>query len=163
MARHEIILSRDKRGLHTGRVKPLIWRAIQTALDAEGINVPCEISVMITDNDGIRKINKAFRNIDAPTDVLSFPMQELTPGAFSADDGEISPESGLFPLGDIVLSMERIRTQALEFGHSVHREMAYLTVHSVLHLLGYDHVDEGVEKRQMRTREKEIMTRMGDL
>ena len=119
--------------------------------------VPCEINVLVTDDQGIRAINKATRNIDKETDVLSFPMFTLEPGNFPGNvSSYIDPETGLFPLGDLAISMERARDQAKRFGNTLKREVGYLTIHSILHLLGYDHVDEGEQKRQMRTREEII-------
>ena len=99
--------------------------------------------------------------MDKPTDVLSFPMNEFEPGRFDAEKAEIDEETGLVILGDMVLSLERARAQGNEYGHGEEREIAYLTVHSVLHLLGYDHVDEGPLKRQMRYREEAIMKGIG--
>ncbi len=131
---------------------------ITAALDAEGVTVPCEINVLLTDDAAIRAINRRTRGVDRPTDVLSFPMFEFTPGAFPADvSADIDPETGLLPLGDMVLSLERAAAQAREYGHSLRREAGYLTIHSVLHLLGYDHLDEGPMKRQMRAREEAIL------
>ena len=161
MKKHRIYVRRARPGLGGGLDLSLIRRSIRTALNAQEVNIPCEVSVLITDDAGIREINREFRETDAPTDVLSFPMQVLTPGAFRHDPGELDPESGLLPLGDIVLSADRVADQAARFGHSAARETAYLVVHSVLHLLGYDHLDEGPEKRAMRAREEEIMNEVG--
>ena len=130
--------------------------AVRTALAAEGMDFPCEVDILLTDNTGIHALNRAYRNVDAPTDVLSFPAWDARPGPEDAD-----PETGLVPLGDMALSVERAAAQAREYGHSVQRELAYLTVHSVLHLLGYDHVDEGPEKARMRAREEAILREMG--
>ncbi len=135
----------------------LLRRCIRTALDAEGVDMPCEISVLITDDGGIRVINRDFRQKDAATDVLSFPMQTLVPGHFSPDLPELNRDTGNLMLGDIVLSYERIAEQAIEYGQSFNREMVYLAIHSVLHLLGYDHMDESDEKRRMRAREEAIL------
>ena len=135
-------------------------RVITAALDAEGVEVPCEINVLVTDDEGIHQINLEQRDIDRPTDVLSFPMFELEPGQHP-DEMDADPETELVPLGDMVISLERAREQAGEFGHSVEREVCYLTVHSVLHLLGYDHMDEGPMKAQMRAREEEILGALG--
>ena len=127
------------------------------ALDAEQIPVPCLISVMLTDEEGIRRVNRDFRGIDRATDVLSFPLNELSPGAFDPELCERDPETGAVMLGDMMISLPRCEAQGEEFGHGFEREIMYLSVHSVLHLLGYDHVDEGEMKRQMRQREKFIM------
>lgn len=139
----------------------LLRRCIRVVLNEEGVDMPCEISVLITDDDGIRMINRDFREKDMPTDVLSFPLQVLTPGDFNPDMTEINRDTGCLPLGDIVLSADRIAAQASEYGQARNREMAYLTVHSVLHLLGYDHMDEGEEKRRMRAREEAILQEAG--
>lgn len=135
----------------------LVRRSIRTALMEEGVNIPCEISVLFTDDAGIQVINREQRNIDAPTDVLSFPAFQFTPGRFDPRDGAPDPETGRLPLGDMALNLDRIRSQGEEYGHGPKRETAYLTVHSVLHLLGYDHLDEGVQKKQMREKEEKIM------
>jgi len=140
---------------------PLIKRCAWVALRVEGIDVPCEISVLITNNQEIRRINKQFRGIDRVTDVLSFPMQELTPGKFKNDPGMVDPATGLLPLGEIVISAARVEKQAQKFMHTRERETAYLTIHSVLHLLGYDHYGGTEETRRMREREKKIMWELG--
>ena len=139
----------------------LMERVISAALEAEGVATPCEINVLITDDEGIHQINLEQREIDRPTDVLSFPMFEYVPGEPPVDDGDADPATGLTPLGDMVISLERCRAQAEEFGHSVERELCYLTVHSVLHLLGYDHMDDGPQKAQMRAREEAILGALG--
>ena len=134
-----------------------ISKCIAATLEAEKIGVPCEINVLITDDVGIHGVNLASRQIDRPTDVLSFPMFQLQPGNPPTDWEEYKdPETDLVPLGDMCISLERARQQAKEFGHSVKREVGYLTIHSVLHLLGYDHLDEGPMKKQMREREEAI-------
>lgn len=138
----------------------LIRRTIRTALAAEGLTAPCEVDVLLTDDDGIHEINRELRQVDRPTDVLSFPEFELTPGQLP-DPEDADPGTGLIPLGDMVLSMERVAAQAREYGHSKRRELSYLVTHSVLHLLGYDHLDEGPMKAQMRAREEAIMALLG--
>jgi len=158
--RHKIIISRADGVNAAYELCGLVRRAIVTALDAEGVYVPCEISVLFTDNEGIREINNDMRGVDSATDVLSFPMYEFTPGEFEVDSMMLDEESCRLPLGDMALSIDRIKEQAVDFGHSLSREAAYLTVHSVLHLLGYDHLDEGEMKKQMREREEEIMTEL---
>ena len=132
-------------------------KSIEATLAAEKVYLPCEINVLVADNPTIRAINKASRNIDRETDVLSFPMFQFEPGKLPKDLSEyLDPETGLLPLGDMAISYEKATVQAKEFGHSVKRELGYLTIHSVLHLLGYDHVDEGPMKKQMRAREEAI-------
>ena len=133
---------------------------ITAALKAEGVDVPCEINVLFTDDEGIHQINLDMREVDRPTDVLSFPMFDLEPGEHPTGE-DADPASGLIPLGDMCISLERAAAQAAEFGHSVQRELCYLTVHSVLHLLGYDHMDEGPMKAQMRAREETILESLG--
>lgn len=138
-------------------VTAVIRKCIDTTLQAEGITADCEINVLITNDRGIRTINKASRNIDKATDVLSFPMFQLEPGNPPQDWEEyLDMETDLCPLGDMCISLERATMQAKEFGHSVKREVGYLTIHSMLHLLGYDHLDEGAQKKQMRAREETI-------
>ena len=138
----------------------LLTKTIVAALDAEGVEIPCELNVLLTDDAGIHQINLEMREVDRPTDVLSFPMFDLRPGEHP-EKGEEDPETGLVPLGDMCISLERAAAQAGEFGHSVERELSYLTVHSVLHLLGYDHMDEGPMKRQMRVHEEFILDKLG--
>ncbi len=155
--KHEIYVSREKSGLGHNNAAALIKKSIEKALSAEGIDKPCLISVMLTDDEGIHEINREFRGVDRATDVLSFPLNELTAGEFDESLCEHDPESGSIMLGDMMISLERCEAQGEEFGHGFEREICYLTVHSVLHLLGYDHVDEGEMKAQMRAREKTIM------
>ena len=138
----------------------LVRRTIRAALKEEGVRVPCEVSVLFTDDEGIRELNREQRQVDSATDVLSFPAFTFVPGAFDPAEGEPDPDSGRLPLGDMALNLDRIRSQGEEYGHGPKRETAYLTAHSVLHLLGYDHLDEGEQKRQMREREEIIMRKM---
>lgn len=135
----------------------VIRQCIDAVLKAEGVQVPCEINVVITNDDGIQQINHAMRSIDQPTDVLSFPMFEMTAGQLPEDwEPYLDPDTERCPLGDMALSLERAIKQAETFGHSARREVGYLTIHSMLHLLGYDHLDEGEQKAQMRAREEAI-------
>ena len=157
MAKLKLNLTYEKPSLLNVPVIRNIRRCVEATLDAEGITALCEINILVTDDIGIHGINKAARNIDRPTDVLSFPMFELVPGNPPTDwSGYLDPGTNAVPLGDMVISLERARAQAKEFGHSVKREVGYLTIHSMLHLLGYDHLDEGEMKRQMRAREEAI-------
>ncbi len=138
-------------------VTSIVRKCVEAALQAQGVEVPCEINVLVTNDKGIQAINLASRNIDSPTDVLSFPMFSFEAGKLPENwDGYIDPETGLCPLGDLAISLERAVAQAKSFGHSTRREIGYLTIHSILHLLGYDHLDEGPQKAQMRAREEEI-------
>lgn len=160
--KHQIIVRYTNRRDKNPTLTVHLHRCITAALAAEGVNVPCEINVLVTDDEGIRAINNATRNIDSATDVLSFPMFQFTPGAFPEDVSEdIDPQTGLLPLGDMAISLERARDQAKRFGNTTRREIGYLTIHSILHLLGYDHMDEGEQKRQMRTREEIIAAELG--
>ena len=157
--KHYIPVTMDVPGLHMG-LRAFIRKVIRTALLEEGMTLPCEINVRVTNDQGIHEVNREMREVDRPTDVLSFPMFDLQPGEHP-DELDADPATGLIPLGDMVLSMERVEAQAKEFGHSKKRELAYLVVHSVLHLLGYDHLDEGAMKAQMRGREEAIMEVLG--
>ena len=154
---HEVYVSREVKNLGHRNAAALIKKAVKMALDAERVDTPCIVSVMLSDEEGIRRVNAEFRGIDSATDVLSFPLNELRPGQFDADACERDPETGSVMLGDMMISLPRCEKQGEEFGHGFEREIMYLTVHSVLHLLGYDHVDEGEMKAQMRAREKLIM------
>ena len=132
----------------------LIRRACTATLREQAFGSGAEISVMLVDDQQIQELNRRHRNIDRPTDVLSFPLGE--DGVYDCD-----PETGLLQLGDIVISLERAAAQAEEYGHSFEREVAYLTVHSVLHLLGYDHVAGGREAMVMREHEEAVMDELG--
>ena len=155
MAEHQIIL--DSEVEVSEQVVERVHQVIHAALDAEGVTLPCEISVLLTDDEGIHQVNLDMRNVDRATDVLSFPMFELEPGVPPEGEDYLDLDSDLCPLGDMCISLERAQAQAEEFGHSLEREICYLTVHSVLHLLGYDHLDEGPMKAQMRKREETIL------
>lgn len=138
-------------------INAIIHKCVETTLAAEGVDVPCEINILVTNDKGIRAINQACRGIDKPTDVLSFPMFQLEAGSPPEDwNAYMDPETDMCPLGDMAISLERAIAQAKEFGHSTRREVGYLTIHSMLHLLGYDHLDEGPQKAQMRGREEAI-------
>lgn len=158
MARHTILVSGEVP--YPRYAERLVKKSIRTALRMEGVSVPCEVNVLFTDDEGIQELNREMRDVDRPTDVLSFPAFSFTPEAFDPEDGEPDPESGNMPLGDMALNLDRIRKQGEEYGTGEKRETAYLTVHSILHLLGYDHTDEGEQKKQMRRREDEIMKEM---
>lgn len=134
-------------------IRMLVRRCCNAVLQMEKFQGPAEISVTFTDNKGIKELNKQYRNKDIETDVLSFPMGEN--GVYDTD-----METGAKILGDVVISMEKARDQAELFGHSLQREVGYLTAHSVLHLLGYDHM-ENLEKVRMREKEELIMEQLG--
>ena len=155
--RNKINLVFEDGGLKRLPIAANIKTCINAVLKQEGVPVKCEINVLVTDDKGIRTINRTARNIDKPTDVLSCPMFELAPGELPGDWTPFQdPDTGLVPLGDMCISLERAVAQAQEFGHTTRREVGYLTIHSMLHLLGYDHLDEGPQKRQMRAREEAI-------
>ena len=154
---HKINLTFDIFTIQQPLVASIIKKCINATLQAEGVTADCEINVLVTNDKGIHAINLASRQIDRPTDVLSFPMFQLEPGNPPEDWEEYEDfETGLVPLGDMCISLERAQAQAKEFGHSAKREVGYLTIHSMLHLLGYDHLDEGPMKAQMRGREEAV-------
>ena len=132
----------------TSDLEKLIETVIEKAFEYENVE-PRNVSVLICDNDEIKKLNGQFRDIDSPTDVLSFPMYD--------EDGELDPDE----LGDIVISLERAAAQAEEFGHSLRREVAFLTAHSMLHLLGYDHVDDKEGEEIMCEKQERVLTSLG--
>ena len=155
--KHRIVIRCEGRSLRDFALKQQISKCITAALAHQGVNTPCEINVLVTDDAGIQVVNRESRHMDKPTDVLSFPMFQLIAGEPPTDWTDFQdPETGLVPLGDMCISLERAIAQAKEFGHSTRREVGYLTIHSMLHLLGYDHLDEGPQKRQMRAREEAI-------
>ena len=158
--RHDIPVEADVPGVSEG-TRAFLRRCVRTALSAEGVDFPCEVDILVTSDAGIRELNREQRGIDAPTDVLSFPALELRPGELPDPSADADPATGRVPLGDMAISMERAAAQAKEYGHSNRRELAYLAVHSVLHLLGYDHMDEGPEKARMRAREEAILSKLG--
>lgn len=134
--------------------KELLTSAVRASLEVEGIKEPAEVNITFVSDEGIRRINRDFRNINKSTDVLSFPLGEN--GIY-----DINPENGRLLLGDVIISVEHAVKQAETFGHSFEREMAYLTVHSLFHLMGYDHIDEAEEKRIMREREEKALSVIG--
>ena len=141
----------------TYKLKMLLRRAMEQTLDFEQYRNDVQISVTLTDDEGIHELNARFRGVDAPTDVLSFPLFDFEG---ETDEPPID-ELGENMLGDIVLNLDRARAQAEEFGHSFEREAAFLTVHSMLHLLGYDHETGEEDEADMRARQSAIMERMG--
>ena len=155
---HELIIETEVDGAE--EYADLLRQVIPAALEAEGVAVPWEVDVLFTDDEGIHQINLEQREVDRPTDVLSFPMFDLQPGEHPTE-ADADPGTGLVPLGDMVISLERAKAQGEEYGHGTRREVAYLAVHSVLHLLGYDHRDEGPMKAQMRAREEAILEQLG--
>ena len=157
MSNIKINLTFQCRTLQRLTVASIIRKCIRATFREENIDVPMEINVLVTDDENIRLINATSRNIDKETDVLSFPMFDLKAGDPPKDWTDyLDPDTGLCPLGDMAISLERAKEQAATFGHSLKREVGYLTIHSMLHLLGYDHLDEGPQKAQMRAREEFI-------
>ena len=156
--RHKINLVFEQLSLQRLVIGNIIRKCIYATLDAERVSAPCEINVLVTDDAGIQIINRESRELDKPTDVLSFPMFQLEPGNPPTDWVDYQdPASGLVPLGDMCISLERAIAQAQEFGHSTRREVGYLTIHSMLHLLGYDHEYEE-ERAEMRLREEKALS-----
>ena len=140
-----------------------VRETVLSALDYEDCPYECEVSVLLTDNAGIQEVNRTMRGIDRPTDVLSFPSAEYeSPADFDGleEQDVFNPETGEYILGDILISAEKVRSQAAEYGHSERRELAFLTAHSMLHLMGYDHEDEE-ERRIMEERQEAILQRIG--
>ena len=145
----------------------LAEKIVDFCLDYSAFPYEAEVNLTLTDNDGIHEINKAFRNIDRPTDVLSFPMLNYeTPGDFSFLDDEnnddFNPDTGEAMLGDIIISVDKVYEQAESYGHSVEREFAFLITHSMLHLFGYDHMEEE-EAKVMEEKQRDILQKMNIL
>lgn len=155
MAIAKVIISNRQKEIKipTG-IRLLMRRCCEATLQTEKFPEQAEISISFISNDEMKRVNKEFRNVDAVTDVISFPLGEN--GVYDRN-----PESGALLLGDIVISLQKAQQQAELYGHSLQREVAYLTVHSVLHLLGYDHVNGGMEQVHMREREETVLAKLG--
>lgn len=132
----------------------LIRRSCAAVLENQNFENAAEVTVTFVDDERIHELNKKFRNVDKSTDVLSFPLGEN-------GEYDLNPETNALQLGDIVISVEHAMKQSVEYGHSFEREMSYLTVHSMLHLLGFDHVNGGMEAVRMRDTEETVMTALG--
>jgi len=160
---HRVRAASIKRGLDIGaQGRALIKRAALEALLRQQADLPCEVNVLYTDDAGIRRINLGQRGVDKPTDVLSFPLYDFVPGmSLRAQKPEKSPESGRVWLGDIVISAETLRRQANEYGHGENRELAFLTVHGMMHLLGWDHTRGADEERAMFDATERILQKLG--
>lgn len=141
-------------------VENLIKQTIRTCLNYENFIIPYEVSVTITDNDEIKDINNEHRGINKPTDVLSFPMTNISSGKYDIEELKYDMDEGVLLLGDIVISFEKAIEQANEYGHSVHREIAFLTAHGMMHLLGYDHMNKN-DELIMFTKQEEVLKIMG--
>ena len=151
--------------LPEGSAEALARKVIEAGLEEAGCPYEAQVSLLVTDDAGIQEMNRQFRNIDAPTDVLSFPLQEFpAPGDFSKIDEEGSgcfdPDTGELLLGDIVINAARVISQAREYGHSQEREFAFLIAHSILHLTGYDHMEDA-QREQMEASQRHIMDAVG--
>ena len=144
----------DEKGLLDAQTRALMQTCSQAAQRAEGVTLPLSVFIRVTDDDEIRTINREQRGVDRPTDVLSFPL---------GVDGkyDISKETGCALLGDVVISLETAMRQADLYGHSLEREIGFLTVHSMLHLLGYDHETSPLEARKMREKEEQVLGELG--
>lgn len=155
MEKIKVIIKNDQKAVKipTG-IRLLLRRCCNAVLVMEGFTDSAEISVTFVDEEQIHVLNKEHRGVDRPTDVLSFPLGEN-------GEYDVNPENGAKMLGDIVLNIPRVVRQAEEFGHSFQREIAYLTAHSMLHLLGYDHIEGGIESVHMREKEEEVMKQLG--
>lgn len=143
----------------------IIQEIVEEAVDYEDCPYEAEVNVLLTDNEGIRQINRQYRQIDSPTDVLSFPMADYDePADFDRLEEQgadyFNPETGELLLGDIVISVDKVKEQALKYGHSESRELAFLVAHSMLHLFGYDHMEDE-ERRVMEGKQEEILERKG--
>lgn len=157
-----IILENEYQGIIDIPYEKIAHEVIEAAIDYVDCPYECEVNVLLVDNDTIHQINKEQREIDRPTDVLSFPMADYpAPGDFSEieeDDMLFHPETGEFLLGDIVISMDKVWEQADAYGHSREREYAFLIAHSMLHLFGYDHMEED-ERKEMEEKQEEILVK----
>lgn len=155
MDKLKVIISNHQKNVKIPAGLRLMLRRCCTAvLRMENFEGNAEVNITFVDNEGIREMNAKFRSKDAATDVLSFPLGEN-------GEYDVNPDTGCKELGDIVISVERAQLQAEEFGHTFQREMGYLTVHSILHLLGYDHVNGGLEQTLMREKEEEALASLG--
>lgn len=137
----------------TKQIQELLERVVAVSLKNEKFLIPSEVSFMLVDDERIQEINQEQRNIDKPTDVLSFPVVEMINGKIISTCGDYDMDENLLVLGDIVLSMERAKQQSEEYGHSFEREFAFLASHGIFHLLGYDHENEDDEKEMMEKQE----------
>ena len=140
-------------------IKELINSAVNLSLESENVIIDSQVSIYFVDNDEIHRINKEQRDIDRPTDVLTFPMAEFENGKLNLIAGDIDPDEGLLILGDIVVSLEKAKEQAEAYGHSLEREVLFLITHGMFHILGYDHLDEETEK-EMISKQEDILHKL---
>ncbi len=151
----EIIIENEQDIIEVNdKLKDIINTAVEKSLEHEGFEIPSETSIVLTDDNGIHQLNKQYRDVDKPTDVLSFPILDILKGQINQDSGDIDKDKELILLGDIVISLETVKRQAEEYGHSFNRELAFLTTHGMFHLLGYDHMNEADEKEMLEKQEK---------
>ena len=155
MGKVKVVISNEQKAVKipTG-IRILLRRCCNAVVKLEELSGEYEVNITFVDNKKIHELNLQFRNIDNPTDVLSFPMGEN-------EDYPVNPETNAKILGDIVISVERAVAQSEEYDHSLRRELGFLTTHSMLHLLGYDHVNGGIQAAKMREREEEVMELVG--
>lgn len=155
MDKIKVVITNDQKAIKipTG-IRLLVRRCCNAVLTLEGFSGSVEVSVKFVDDEQIHELNKKFRNVDSSTDVLSFPLGEN--GVY-----DINHDTGAKLLGDIVISIEHAFAQAEQYNHSLQREIGFLTVHSMLHLLGYDHVEGGMEAVRMREKEEKALTLLG--
>lgn len=155
-----IIENEQNKEEFTTEISSLIQTVCEKVMETEECDFDAQISLTLTDNENIRQINNEHRGIDRPTDVLSFPMLEFDENG-DIIENEFEYDEDMIMLGDIVISMERAREQSIEFGHSFTRELAFLTAHSMLHLLGYDHVDDEEGERIMCQKQEAVLGELG--
>jgi probable rRNA maturation factor len=137
-----------------------ITDAVKASIEMEGFDIESEVSILLVDNEKIRDINNEHRHIDKSTDVLSFPVVEMHEGEIISNEGDFDLDEDLLLLGDIVISLETAKSQAVEYGHSFEREIAFLTTHGVFHLLGYDHMERGEEEKMLQKQEA-VLRKLG--
>ena len=148
-------------------IEEIVSAVMEEVLESEGCPYEAQVNLLVTDNEGIRNYNREHRNIDQPTDVLSFPMipfeKEADFSIVEEDEAEyFDPESGELILGDIIISADKVTEQALKYGHCEKREFAFLTAHSLLHLCGYDHMEEE-EAKVMEQKQEAVLLKLGIL
>ena len=155
--KHIVYFGNEQKKIKVNKeVRDLVRKCVAATLKSEGFEKYAEVSVTFTDDAGIRELNLSARGKDAPTDVLSFPMLEN-----EAESGDEDMENGAVLLGDVVISLERAASQAMEYGHSFERELGFLTVHSMLHLLGYDHEQGPAQEQEMFGKQEAVLSDMG--